>query len=368
MEHKQISIFSPHIKKDIIEEVKNTLESGWINVGEKVYEFENNFAKKFDMKYAVSVNSCTAALRLAYAIAGVRPGSEVITTPFTMIATNTAILEQFGKPVFADTQYETANIDPSDIEHRITEKTKAIVCTHNLGYPCDLNELEKIATKHNLFLVEDAAHAIGAKYQSKYIGSNSDFACFSFAAAKHITTGDGGMFVTNNEKFYEEALRGSFFGMDRKKRDEMGYYPLDIVENGFKMRMNNIVASMGNAQLKYIDEILSERKKKAKKYDESLKGINGITLMQYKSDRESAYYLYPIHAEKRLDFVRMMKVNGIETYAQNFRNDRLTIFEGYRNDLPNTEKIDKDFICLPIHQDVSLEDVDYIVETIKKGW
>ncbi len=365
---KKISIFSPHIKEDVIEESIKIFRSGWINVGKKVEDFETNFAEKFDMKYAVAVNSCTAALRLAYSIAGVNLGSEVITTPFTMIATNTAILEQFGKPVFSDVQYETGNIDPSDIEHRITERTKAIACTHNIGYPCDINELKKLASKHDLVLVEDCAHAIGAKYQSNYVGSDSDLACFSFAAAKHITTGDGGMLVTHSRKFYEEALRRSFFGMDRRKRDEIGYYPLDIKEVGFKMRMNNLIASMGNAQLAYIDEILSERKKKARKYDELLKGVEGVTLMQYKSDREGAYYLYPIHVGKRQDFARMMKSHGIETYVQNFRNDKFTIFGGLRKDLPNTERIDKDFICLPIHQDVSLEDIDYISQTIKKGW
>ena len=285
-----------------------------------------------------------------------------------MVATNTAILEQFGKPVFADVQYETSNIDPLDIEHRVNEKTKAIACTHNLGYPCDINELKKIAKKNNLFLIEDCAHALGAKYQSKYIGSDSDFACFSFAPVKHITTGDGGMFVTNNKKFYEESLRRSFFGMDRRKRDKIGIYSQDINEAGYKMRMNDLIASIGNAQMEYIDEILSERNKKAKKYGELLEKTDGVTLMKYKSDRESAYYLYPIHVERRDDFVRMMGSYGIELYAQNERNDKHSIFGGLRNDLPNTERIDKDFICLPIHQDISLDDIEYISQTIKRGW
>ncbi len=365
---KKISIFSPHIKEDIIEEANKTFRSGWINVGKRVENFETDFAKMFDMKYSIAVNSCTAALRLAYSIAGVKPGSEVITTPFTMIATNTAILEQFGKPVFADVQYETGNIDSSDIEHRITERTKAIACTHNIGYPCDIEELKKICKRHNLFLIEDCAHALGARYHSNYVGSDSDFACFSFAVAKHITTGDGGMFVTNNKEFYEEALRRSFFGMDRRKRNSLGIYPMDIEEAGYKMRMNDLIASIGNAQLKYIDGILSERKKKAKIYGELLKDVKGVTLMEYQSDRESSYYLYPIHVERRDDFVKMMNSHGVEVYAQNERNDKHPIFGGLRKDLPNTERIDKDFICLPIHQDLNLEDIYYIVQTIQKGW
>lgn len=364
----KISIFSPHIKKSVIEEAVKTLESKWLNIGKKVEDFERDFASMFNMKYAVALNSCTSALRLSYAIAGVGPGTEVITTPFTMIATNTSILEQFGKPVFADVQYGTGNIDPFDIEHRITEKTKAITCMHNIGYPCDIEELKKIVKNNNLFLIEDCAHALGATYHSNYIGQDSDFACFSLHSVKHITTGDGGMIVTNNKKSYEKAIRCSFFGMDRTKKNDIGTYPLDIKEVGYKMRMNSFLASIGREQLKYVDEILSERRRKAKIYDKELKGIDGISLMEYKKDRESAYYLYPIHVEKRLEFARMMDSKGIEVYAQNFRNDRLSIFGGLRKDLTNTCKIDKDFICLPIHQDINLKELDYIIKTIREGW
>jgi len=366
---KRISIFSPHIPASVVNVVVQALESRWINVGSETTLFENAYAKKFNLEYAVAVNSCTSALRLAYAIAGVGPGDEVITSPFTMIATNTTILEQFAIPVFADVQYETSNVDPYDIEHRITEKTKAIVCVHNLGYPCDLKELREIASEYDLALIEDSAHAIGAIYHNKYIGNDSDYACFSFHAVKHITTGDGGMFVTKNKQIFEEANRRSWFGMDRQKKDElMGLYPYDIKEVGYKMRMNSLLASMGREQLKYIDKILIERRKKAKIYAEELEGVKGVTLMEYKKDRESSYYLYPMHVERRLKFAKMMQSKGIEVYVQNFRNDQFSVFGKKRKDLPNTDRLDKDFICLPIHQDVSLEDVEYVVKTMKRGW
>jgi len=366
---KRIDIFSPHMPASVINVVVQTLESKWINVGPETTLFEKAFASKFNLKYAVAVNSCTSALRLAYAIAGVGPGDEVITTPFTMIATNTAVLEQFAIPVFADVKYETSNIDPFDIEHRITEKTKAITCVHNQGYPCDLKELREIASEHELVLIEDCAHAIGATYHNKYIGENSNYACFSFHAVKHITTGDGGMFITEDKEIFEEANRRSWFGMDRQKKDElMGLYPYDIKEVGYKMRMNSLLASMGREQLKYIDKISAERRKKAKIYTGELEGVKGITLMEYKKDRESSYYLYPIHVERRSEFAKMMQSNGIEVYVQNFRNDQFSVFGKERKDLPDTGRIDKDFICLPIHQDVSLEDIKYIVKTIKGGW
>jgi perosamine synthetase len=299
----------------------------------------------------------------------VKPGDEVITPAFTMAATNTAILEQFALPVFADVDYDTANIEPSDIEKRITEKTKAIVCVHNLGYPCDLKELREIAQTHNLALIEDCAHAIGATYKGSFIGTDSQFACFSFAAVKHITTGDGGMLTTNSEKIFEAADKRSWFGMDRQKRDALtGVYPDDISEVGYKMRMNSLLAAIGREQIRYVDAILSERRKKAKFYIDELEKVKGVTLMKLEADRESSYFLYPLHVERREKFVEAMHTRGIEVRIQNFRTDRFSVFGGIRSDLPNTDRIDKDHICLPIHEDLSPDDLQYIVESVKAGW
>lgn len=366
---KKIAVYSPHIPPSVVDVAVKTLRSKWINVGPETTLFEEAFAEKFNIKYAIALNSCTSALRLAYAIAGVGPKDEVITPAFTMMATNTAILEQFASPVFADVKYETANIDVSDIENRITKKTKAITCVHNFGYPCDLKELKEIAQAHNLALIEDCAHAIGATYRGEYIGANSDFACYSFAAVKHITTGDGGMLATNSEQVFEAATKRSWFGMDRQKRDKLtGNYLLDVTEVGYKMRMNSFLAAIGREQLCFVDKILAERKKKARIYDEELEGVNGVTLMEYDTDRENAYFLYPIHVERRQKFVEAMHKKGIEVLIQSFRNDQFSVFGKQRKDLPNTDRIDKDSICLPIHEDLTLEDVQYIIESVKEGW
>ncbi len=355
--------------QSVIDVAAETLKSKWLNVGQQTTLFEEEFSKKFNIKYSVALNSCTSALRLAYSLAGVGPGDEVITPSFTMIATNTAILEQFATPVFADVNYDTANIDVSDIEKRITKKTKAITCVHNLGYPCDLKELREIAQAHDLALIEDCAHAIGATYNNEYIGGLSDFACFSFAAVKHITTGDGGMLSTNNKETYEAAIKRSWFGMDRQKRDKTtGLYRHDIPELGYKMRLNSFLAAMGQEQLKYLDNILKQRRKKAKMYDEELAGVKHVKLLNYKYNRKSSYFLYPIHVERRQAFVEVMKKKGIEVLAQNYRNDQFSIFGKQRKDLPNTERIDKDFICLPIHEDLTLEDQKYVVNAVKAGW
>ena len=366
---RKISVFSPHIPASVVDIAAATLRSKWINVGPETTLFEEAFAEKFNIKFAVAVNSCTSALRLAYAIAGVGPGDEVITPAFTMIATNTAILEQFASPVFADVDYETANIDTSDVEHRITEKTKAIVCVHNLGYPCDLKELREIAHAHNLALIEDCAHAIGAVYREDYVGCNSEFACYSFASVKHITTGDGGMLATNSKSIFEAANRRSWFGVNRIKRDELtGKYLQDITEVGYKMRMNSFLAAIGREQLRFVDEILAQRREKAKIYDEELEGVKGVTLLNYKADRKSSYFLYPMHVERRQKFAEALHAKGIEVLIQNFRNDQFSIFGKQRRDLPNTDRIDGDFICLPIHEGLASEDLQYIIETIRAGW
>jgi perosamine synthetase len=364
-------MFCPHTPESVIGKFAEVWKSGWIGQGPKVDEFEKEFSKKFGLKYVVALNSATSGLRLAYAMAGIGPGDEVITTPYTMVATNTAILEQFAKPVFADIQYETANIDPQDIEHRITKKTKAIVCVHWGGYPCDMDEIRKIASYHNLPVIEDAAHALGAIYKGKPIGSISEYTVFSLQAIKHITTGDGGILSVLNEEKYKEALRRRWFGIDRagRKPSILGHDPTyDIWEVGYKYNMNDIAATIGLEQLKYFDSIFRRRAQIAKIYREELEGVSGITLLEYKNDRVHANWLFAMHVERRMKFAKAMLSRGVEVMVHNWRNDKYTVFGGLRKDLPNTARVNETLICIPLHHNLSDEDVDYIIKSIKKGW
>jgi len=366
-----VRMFCPHVPETVINKFAETWRSGWIGQGPKVDEFEKEFSKKFGLKYVVALNSATSGLRLAYAIAGIGPGDEVITTPYTMVATNTAILEQFAKPVFADVQYETANLDHQDIEHRITEKTKAIVCVHWGGYPCDLNELHKIASDHDLPIIEDAAQSLGAMYKGKPIGSVSNFTVFSLQAIKHITTGDGGMLSVADKEKYEEALRRRWFGIDRagRKPSVLGHDPTyDIWEVGYKYHMNDIAATIGLEQLKSFDSIFLRRAQIAKIYRQELEGVPAITLLENKNDRVHANWLFAMHVKRRTKFAEVMHSKGIEVAVHNWRNDKYTIFGGLRKDLPNTEKVDKTLICIPLHPKLSDEDIDYIINSIKEGW
>ena len=369
MKREMIPMFYPHVPESAINKLAETLRSRWIGQGPKVDEFEREFSKKFGLKYVVSLNSGTSALRLALALIGVGPGDEVISTPYTAVATNTAILEQFAKPVFADIQYETANLDPADIERHITDKTKAIVCVHWGGYPCDMDEIRKIASDYGLPVIEDAAHALGAKYKGKPIGAISEYTIFSFQAIKHITTGDGGMLCLMDEKKYKEAVRRRWFGIDRaaRKPSVLGHDPTyDIKEVGYKYHMNDIAATIGIEQLKYFDSLFRRRAEIAKRYREELEGINGITLLENKQDRVHANWLFGIHVNKRMKFARWMRERRIEVSVHNWRNDKYTIFGGLRKDLPNLERVDNDLICIPLHHKLSDEDVDYIIKAIKE--
>jgi len=366
----RIVMFYPYVSERAIQYVVETLRSRWIGQGPKVAEFEEKFKTTLRVPYAVAVNSGASAIRLALAIAGVGPGDEVITTAQTCTATNHPILEQYAKPVFADIQYLTGNVNPGDIEHRVTKRTKAIICVHWGGYPCDLDEIHEIAARHSLAVIEDASDAIGADYKGKPIGAVSRFTCFSFQATQQVTTGEGGMLCLLNEEDYEAALRRRWFGIDRKQRKPnlIGYYDFDVWETGYSYHMTNIAAVLGIVHLEDLGEIIRQRREIVQKYRESLQRVQGVRLFENTSDRTSGNQLFTIHAERRGDFCRMMTSKGVEVSVVHIRNDQYTIFGGLRSDLPTLDEFSKTHISLPLHSKLTKEDIDYIVRCIEEGW
>lgn len=333
-------VFMPETVKDSL---LKTIFSGWIGEGERVIEFEQNISEKFNLKNVVSLNSGTSALRMALALVGVGPGDEVISTPYTMVATNMAILEQFAKPVFADVQFDTININPHDIEKRITNKTKAIMCVHWAGYPCDMDEIIAIGSKYNLPVIEDAAHALGASYKGKPIGTISDFTAFSFQAVKHLTTVDGGMLSVKDKSKFKEAQRRRWFGIDRANRgDDLVKDPFgDISESGFKYQMNDVDATIGIEQLKHIDYILDYHNKIAKIYTDNLAEIEEVNLLRRDSDRTNSNWMFAIHSHDRNELLNYLRSVGVGAVVHNRRNDKYSVFGGLRKDLPNLDRVDK---------------------------
>tara|TARA_B100000886_G_scaffold323681_1_gene267696 strand:- start:3 stop:1151 length:1149 start_codon:yes stop_codon:yes gene_type:complete len=366
---KGVMLFYPYVSKKSLNNIRSTLNSRWVGEGPKVKIFENKFKQQFAKNNAViSTGSGTDALHLAYLLAGLKKGDEVISTIFTCTATNIPLLYLGCKIKFADVDLNTMNISVKSVKKLITKKTKAIVCVHYGGLPCDLDELHKLAKKNNIKIIEDAAQAMGAKYSNKDIGNISDYTTFSFQAIKHITTGDGGMLTIKNKKQLELAKRIRWFGISREKKQK-GVWENDIKEIGFKYQLNDIGASVGIDGLADFKKILKHRKKIYNIYLKSLsKNKNILCMHDYDKKKQHAAWLFTI-AIKKKDFVqRELRKKGIETNQVHFRNDRYSIFKKFvkGKKFPNMDYLENKYLVLPIHHKVSEKDARYISSLINK--
>jgi len=364
---KEIRCWGVFIPENAGEEVTKTLKSTWINTGKKEKEFRKKVSERFQAPYAIACMSGTAALKIALRALDIGPGDEVVSTPFTFIATNTAILEVGAKPVFADIQYDTLNIDPKSVEEKITDKTKAIMCVHYAGNPVDLDELREVANKHNIPIIEDSAHAMTTEYKGKPIGSTGDVSTFSFQCVKIVTSGDGGVVTTTREDIYKKLKKQTWYGIDRetKKTDILNPLPADPDGLGYKSNMNDITATLGCVAIDNIDLPLSKRKYIGELYRRELAGLKKIKLLDYKDYWTPNYQIFPIHVKNRKEFAEFMWARGIQVNINNRRNDIYEIFGGLC-DLPNTKKVDEDVILIPIHYDLTDEDIERIVNNIKE--
>lgn len=368
-EKEGIVLFYPNIPKTAIEEVTKVLQSRWIGQGPRVAQFEKEFSERFaGHGSSLAVGSGTDALHLAYILAGLKEGDEVITPVFTCTATTIPFLYMGVKFRFADVDPETLNINVQHVRELVNEKTKAIVCVPYGGLPCDMDELQAIAKEYNIPIIEDAAHALGATYKGKKVGEISDFTMFSFQAIKHITTGDGGMLIIQNRELMPKAERIRWFGIDRSNKQK-GNWENDIWEVGYKYQMTDIGAAMGLAALHEFDQSLAHRQKLFQAYRRGLKGASGIKLIgaEY-TDRTHAAWLCTSIVEKRVDFMKNLRDHKIESGQVHYRNDRYTVLGGRRDDLPNMDAIEDNYIVLPLHSHMTEENVNYVCEVIKRGW
>jgi len=353
-------MFYPFVTEKARKAAYDTLGTRWIGQGPQVNKFEKAFEYKFG-KPCVAVNSGTAALHLAYILAGIDNRSEVITTPLTCAATNIPLLYTGARIIFADIDPKTLTIDPDSVEKLITPWTKAIVVVHLGGQPADMDRILEIAKKHHLKVIEDCCHALGAKYKGKYVPVG-DYGCFSFQAIKHITTCDGGMLVLPKEQV-EEAKRLRWFGIDREAR--LGnIWAYDIFEIGYKYQMTDVEASIGLAHLEDIDSILAERERFAKCYLARLKDKKGIQFLDLPDDIQHAWWLFTILVENREAFIEMLLEHGIESSPVHFRNDQYRTFGGRKLDLPGMASIEDRYVSLPIHNNLTIADIFKICDTI----
>ena len=343
-------------KKDIVA-VSAVLKSDWLTQGPKVLEFEKALAKYCGAKFAVAVSSGTAALHLAYSVAGIGEGDEVITTPNTFVATTNMLLVVGAKPVFCDIRLDTYNLDENEIEKSITKKTKAIVPVHFAGQPCEMDVILKIAKKHGFLVIEDACHALGAKYKNKKIGSIGDLTIFSFHPVKSITTGEGGAVLTNNKNFYKKLIHLRSHGV---VKDKKGFNVMTAL--GYNYRLTDIQAALGISQLKKLDKFIQKRHQAVELYKKYLGGNETIILPKELPENRSAWHIYVTRVKnkkERMTIYNFLKKNDIgvnfhypPVYSQPYYREN-----GYENIfLPNTELYNETAITIPLYSQLSIEE------------
>jgi len=353
--------------------VLETIRSKWISTGPKTIEFENKFAELLRVKYAVAVSNCTVALHLAMILSDIKEGDEVICPSLTFVATVNAIRYVNAFPVFADVVgYEDLTIDPEDIRKKITNKTKAIVVMHYGGFSCHMDEIMKIAKEFNLRVIEDASHAPLAEYKGKKLGTIGDVGCFSFFANKNISTGEGGMLVTNDQNMYERAKLLRSHGMtslsyERAKGHSTDY---DVIDLGYNYRMDDIRASIGIVQLDKLREDLEKRLIVRKWYVDELSKIDEI-IIPFKSYNEfSSNYIFPIilknsNEEKRAEIRKKLSEAGIQTSVHYPAVHNFSIYEKFSIILPITDFVTGNLITLPMYSKLKKEQIKFIVNKIK---
>ncbi|MBO0995706.1 UDP-4-amino-4,6-dideoxy-N-acetyl-beta-L-altrosamine transaminase [Bacillus sp. SD088] len=366
------------IDGDDIQAVINVLKSDYVTTGPEIERFEKRIAEYVGAKYAVAFSNGTAALHAACYAAGVQLGDEVITTPLTFAASANCILYQGGKPVFADVDERTYNIDPKEIKKKITKKTKAIIPVDFTGQPAALDEIIAIARENNLVVIEDAAHALGSTYKGKRIGSISDMTMFSFHPVKHITTGEGGMITTNHKEYYEKLCQFRSHGITRdrgKMQVDHGPWYYEMQDLGFNYRITDIQAALGNSQLNKLDRFISRRREIAAIYQDAWKGHKELILPFQQIDGQSSWHLFvlrinsdAVRVDRKTIFTELIEqnigvnVHYIPIYLFPYYQDL-----GFQQGLcPVAEKVYEEFITVPLYPAMTNEDVQYVIAAVNR--
>ena len=365
---KSFPLFYPYVSKKSLKSVTDVLKTRWIGQGPLVDKFEDTFKAKFaKTNYCVAVGSGTDALHLAYILANIKKGDEVIAPVFTCTATNIPLLYIGAKIKFADIDPDTMNISIDHVKKLITKKTKAIIFVNYGGVPCDLIELNELKKKYNLILIQDAAQSLGSKVGKKDITEFADFTIFSFQAIKHITSGDGGMLTFKNKKFLEKSRRIRWFGIDREKK-QGGTWENDIFEIGYKYQMTDVGARMLLDSMKDFSKIFAHRKKIFNIYKKELSKNENIKVIDtIDKNLSNSFWLCTLIIKKdRIKLQNYLRKLKIETNQVHFRNDRYTIFKKFikKNIFPNMKKYEDNYLVIPMNIKITTKDAYYISKKI----
>lgn len=380
MKKKAFIVFgSPSIGQREINEVVAVLKSGWLSTGPRVHRFEELFRQYKGSRYAIALNSCTAALHLSLKVMGIKPGDEVLVPAMTFCATANAVIHAGGKPVLIDCERETQNIDPKEIVKRITRRTRAIVPVHFAGRPCNMNVILAIAKEHNLKIIEDCAHAVEAEIGGRKVGTFGDIGCFSFYVTKNLTTGEGGMVVTNNEEYAKQIKILSLHGMSKDawaRFSAEGYTDYQVIDAGFKYNMMDIQAAIGIHQLSQIEKGWQVRKKIWKKYDDAFRNYPVFIPAPVGGTIKHAYHLYTLMLDidklriSRDRFVIEMKKRkvgvGIHYRALHLHPYYQKTFGYKEGDFPNAEWVSERTVSLPLSPKLSDKEIEEVIRAVKE--
>lgn len=377
MKNDFLLFHKPFISEEEVDEIVDTVRSGWISMGPKTIRFENNFNEYIGAKKSVAVSSWTAAGHLSLEAFGINEGDEVILPTMTFPATAEIVCYFKAKPVMVDVDEDTLNISIEAIEKAITPKTKAIIPVHYAGQPCDLDEIHAIAKKHNLKVLEDAAHSLPAKYKGKTIGTISDVTCFSFYATKTLSTGEGGMICTNDEEIAERVKIMRLHGINRdawKRYTESGSWYYEVVAPGYKYNFTDLQASLGLPQLKKVDAMWNSRKRIAAKYIEALKDLDMIQLHTIKPDRDSSWHLFPIRlyldrlTKNRAQIINELReknigvgVHFMPVHQHLYYSETFNLSDA---DYPVASAAFPRLISLPIYPGMTDDNVDKVIDVL----
>jgi len=369
---------SPAIENAEIEEVVGVMQSGWLGTGTKVAQFERDFSEYKDIEFAVALNSCTAALHLSILAAGIGPGDEVITTPLTFCATINAIIHAGAKPVLADVDPVTMNIDPEKVLAKITPNTKAILPVHFAGRPCDMDALCKIASEHKLKIIEDCAHAIETEYHGRKAGTFGNFGCFSFYVTKNIVTGEGGMVITKAEQDAARIKMLALHGMSKdawKRFGDKGYKHYQVVECGYKYNMMDLQAAIGIHQLQRIEPYWHKRQEIWLHYNEAFADVPITLPTQAEPDTRHALHLYTILIDEQrcgisrdgfLDAMTAQNIGiGVHYLSIPEHPYYQQTFRWQPEDYPHAMRIGRQTVSLPLSAKLSDSDYKSVISAVR---
>lgn len=365
------------LEQEEFDEIVDTLKSGWLTTGPKTQRFEEDFRSYIGCKHAVGVNSCTAGLHLALAAMDFEDGDEVITTVMTFPATANVVLHQRMKPVFVDIEKGTLTLDTGQIEEKITPRTRAIIPVHYAGHPCDMDAMEALARKHDLAIIEDAAHALETRYKGRKVGNLGNPTSFSFYANKNITTGEGGMVTTNDDAMAEKFRVMRLHGLSRdawKRFGKSGFSQWQFKMPGFKYNMADVNAALGIHQLKKVDKFLEIRKRYVKFYDEGFRNIPELELLQIREYAQSAYHIYVIALKleglriSRDEFLMKMQEAGVGVavhyIALHLQPYYQETFHYRPEDFPVANHYSERILTLPLYPKMSRNEVERVIHLV----